>query len=41
MFGLRTSGVSLDELHNGSMVQELRDEGLLEVREDKVFLTST
>ncbi|MDD5377124.1 MAG: radical SAM family heme chaperone HemW [Candidatus Gracilibacteria bacterium] len=41
MFGFRTSGVSLDELQNRSMVEKFREEGLLEVRENKVFPTST
>jgi hypothetical protein len=41
MFGFRSSGVSLDELQNRSMVEKFREEGLLEVRENKVFPTST
>lgn len=41
MFGLRTSGVSLDELDNKNTIEKFQREGLLEVRKNRVFLTST
>jgi putative oxygen-independent coproporphyrinogen III oxidase len=41
MFGLRTSGVSLDEVQNTQAIIALQSEGLVEVGENKVFLTST
>lgn len=41
MFGFRTSGVLLDELGNTDMIEKFEKEGLLEIRENKVFLTST
>jgi len=41
MFGFRTSGVALNELDNMNTVEKFQREGLLEIRENKVFLTST
>lgn len=41
MFGFRTSGVLLDELDNRDKLEKFEKEGLLEIRENKVFLTST
>ncbi|MDD2916381.1 MAG: radical SAM family heme chaperone HemW [Candidatus Gracilibacteria bacterium] len=41
MFGLRTNGVCLNDLNNPCMIDRFITEGLLEIREDKVFPTST
>lgn len=41
MFGLRTGGALLSDISNTEMIEKFREEGFLDVRENKVFLTST
>lgn len=41
MFGLRTSGIALDDLRDTQAIEKFLTEGLLEVRENRVFPTST
>lgn len=41
MFGLRTSGVSLEDLESPAMLRKFQADGLIEIRKNKVFPTST
>lgn len=41
MFGIRTSGVSLEDIGNPTALRRFQSDGLLEIRENRVFPTST
>jgi hypothetical protein len=41
MFGMRTSGVHMSELFDWQKVEKLQTEGFIEIRENRVFPTST